>query len=80
MSVKIPAKLTWMIGAGAVVGYVALIALALVLTGIALAAIGDQRASVAASEAMLTRLERSTVVARDDGSPLADAPEGSPFL
>jgi hypothetical protein len=43
MNGKIPAKLTWMIGAGAVAGYVALIALALVLTGRALAAIGEQR-------------------------------------
>jgi general secretion pathway protein M len=80
MSGKIPEKLTWMISAGAVAGYVALIALALVLTGMALAAIGEQRASVAASEAMLARLEEPTVARRDDGSPLGDAPEGSLFL
>jgi general secretion pathway protein M len=80
MSGKKIAMPSWMISAGAVAGYVALIALALVLTGMALAAIEDQRASVAASDAMLARLEEHTVARRDDGSPLGGAPEGSPFL
>jgi general secretion pathway protein M len=77
---KIPAKLTWMIGAGAVAGYAAVIALSLVLTGMALATIAEQRASVAASELTLAHMERVAVAPKDDGSPLGDAPAGSPFL
>jgi len=65
----------------AVAGYVALIAVALALSWTALAAIGEQRASVSAAEAMLAQLEgRSQLARRDDGSAMGDAPAGSPFL
>lgn len=74
------AKLQRMAGAAAVAGYIALIVIALVMTGTALSAIADQRASVMAAEAMLARLEGRSVPRKDNGSPLGDAPEGSPFL
>ncbi len=73
-------RLNWMIRPAAVAGYVALIAIALVVTGTALSAIGDQRASVMAAEAMLARLEGHSVPRTDDNSPLGEAPAGSPFL
>jgi len=74
------ARLNWMIRPAAVAGYVALIIIALVVTGTALAAIHDQRASVSAAQAMLARLEGHSVARADDSSPLGDAPAGSPFL
>lgn len=64
----------------AVAGFVALIGIALTLAGTALSAIADQRASVAAAQAMLARLQGLSLPRRDDGSPLGDAPAGSPFL
>lgn len=73
-------RLHWMIRPAAVAGYVALIVIALVVTGTALSAISDQRASVMAAEAMLARLEGHSIARTDDGSPLGDAPAGSPFL
>jgi general secretion pathway protein M len=73
-------KLNLWVSAGAIAGYIALVAIALFFTGTGLSAIGEQRASVAAAEAMLARLERHSVANREDGSPLGDAPEGSPFL
>lgn len=63
-----------------VAGYVMLVAIALIVTGTALSAIRDQRASVMAAEAMIARLEGNSFPRKDDGSPLGDAPEGSPFL
>jgi general secretion pathway protein M len=69
-----------MVRTAAIAGYVAIIAIALVVTGTALSAIGDQRASVAAAEGMLARLEGRPALRKDDSSPMGDAPEGSPFL
>jgi general secretion pathway protein M len=73
-------RLNWMIRPAAVTGYVVLIVIALVVTGSALSAISDQRASVDAAEAMLARLEGHAIARPDDSSPLGDAPAGSPFL
>src|ERR1019366_6607560 len=65
----------------AVAGYVVLIGIAVAMSWTALSAVGEQRASVSAAESMLAQLEgRSLFARRDDGSPLGDAPAGSPFL
>jgi general secretion pathway protein M len=65
--------------AGAV--YVALMVTALVASSLALSAISQHRAAVAEGEAALAQLEeRSLFARRDDGSPLGEAPAGSPFL
>lgn len=70
-----------MLSAAAVAGYIAAIVIALVFTWSAAASVGEQRASVAAAESMLAELEgRSGFAHRDDGSPLQNAPAGSPFL
>jgi general secretion pathway protein M len=73
-------RLHWMARPAAVAGYVALIAIALAVTGTAVSAIGEQRASVQAAEAMLARLEGRSASRADEGSPLGGAPAGSPFL
>jgi len=70
-----------MLTAAAVAGYIALIGIALALTWNAISAVGEARASVSAAETMLAQLEGRSLFARNqDGSPLGDAPTGSPFL
>jgi len=70
-----------MLKAASVAGYVAVIGIAVVLTWNAVAAVGEERATVSAAETMLAALEgRSAVARNDDSSPLKDAPAGSPFL
>lgn len=67
--------------AASVAGYVVVIGIAVVLTWNALSAIGEERATVSASETMLAALkERSASALNDDTSPLRNAPAGSPFL
>lgn len=65
----------------AVAVYAGLIGLSIALTFIALSAISDRRATVAATETMLAQLEgHSRLAHKDDGTPLEGAPVGSPFL
>jgi general secretion pathway protein M len=70
-----------MLKIASVVGYVAVIGIAVVLTWNAVSAVGEERATVSAAETMLAALEgRSAVARKDDSSPLSGAPAGSPFL
>ena len=69
-----------LIRAAAVAAYVALIVLAMVLTWNAFSGFSDQRASLAATEGMLAQLETRSSAHTSEGSPLASAPAGSPFL
>jgi general secretion pathway protein M len=74
-------KLNSMKYVAAVAGYVALIVVAIALTWTALSAISEQRATVSAAQSMLAQLDgRSLFARKNDGSPLGDAPAGSPFL
>jgi general secretion pathway protein M len=67
--------------AGAVGIFVGLIGMLLAVTYLALSSINERRAAVLAAENMLAQLEgRSLHGGRDSGSPLTDAPAGSPFL
>lgn len=61
--------------------YVAIIGLLLAVAVFATSTFGDRRASIAAAEDMLARLEGRSASARaEDGSPLGASPAGSPFL
>ena len=67
--------------AGPAAIFVGLVAASLILSVMAIASIGDRRATVAAAEDMLARLQgRSLLTRKEDGSPLTDAPTGSPFV
>lgn len=62
-------------------GYVLLVIVALALVWSAISSIGEQRASLAAAQRMLAQLEgRMLSPHSDNGSPMGDAPAGSPFL
>jgi general secretion pathway protein M len=75
------ANLDSMKGVAAVTSYFALVAIAVVLSFMSLSSIREQRASVAAAANLLVQLqERSLFSRKDNGSPLGDAPTGSPFL
>ncbi len=74
------ANRTSLISAAAVAGYVALIALAIALTWNSLSAIAERSASVAAAETMLAQWDARSPSGQPGASPLAAAPEGSPFL
>lgn len=64
-----------------VAGFVALIIAAIAVTWWSLSAMAEQRASVAAAQAMLDQLEGRTLAGRkDDASLFSNAPSGSAFI
>lgn len=69
-----------LISTAAVAAYVALIVLAIALTWNAFSSLSDQRASMSAAESMLAQLAAHSSAHTSEGSPLAAAPAGSPFL
>lgn len=69
-----------LIRAAAVAAYVALIVLAIGLTWNAVFGLSEQHASMSATERMLAQLESRSSGHTSEGSPLAAAPAGSPFL
>lgn len=67
--------------AASVAGYVALIMAAIAVTWWSLASISEQRASVAATQAMLDQLEARSLSGRqDDAALMRNAPSGSAFI
>lgn len=74
------ANRAFLLSTGAVVGYMALIAVAILFTWNAFAGISDQRASIAAAEATYAQLTGRSPSGQQAGNVLAGAPAGSPFL
>jgi general secretion pathway protein M len=64
----------------AVAGYVAVMAIAILFTWSAFSGIGEQRASIAATEAAFAQLTGRSPSGQQTGDLLAGAPAGSPFL
>jgi general secretion pathway protein M len=74
------ANLSALIGPAAVAGYLVLFVIAAVVTWTSLSAIAEGRASVATSERTLAQMEGRAIAREETGSPLGEAPAGSPFL